>query len=246
VVLRVNSPGGSVSASEAIAREVRLLQAKKPVVVSMGGYAASGGYWISTPGERIFAEPTTITGSIGVYGIFLNFQGLMNDKLGLTFDTVKTGRFADATSAVRPKTAEELALFQDTVDWVYEQFVSKVTDNRKLDRKLVEEIAQGRVWSGSEALKLGLVDEIGGLDAATKYAGKKAGLGENFRVAEYPRGKQFAESFAEALEGRRREKSLAGPVGLLVGEAVRELETLKRYNDPSGLYARLPFDLQLR
>jgi len=246
VVLRVNSPGGSVSASEAIAREVRLLQAKKPVVVSMGGYAASGGYWISTPGERIFAEPTTITGSIGVYGIFLNFQGLMNDKLGLTFDTVKTGRFADATSAVRPKTPEELALFQDTVDWVYEQFVSKVTDNRKLDRKLVEEIAQGRVWSGSEALKLGLVDEIGGLDAATKYAGKKAGLGENFRVAEYPRGKQFAESFAEALEGRRREKSLAGPVGLLVGEAVRELETLKRYNDPSGLYARLPFDLQLR
>lgn len=246
VVLRVNSPGGSVSASETIAREVQLLAASKTLVVSMGAYAASGGYWISIPGERIFAEPTTITGSIGVYGIFLNFQGLMNDKLGLTFDTVKTGKFADAATATRPKTPDEIALFQESVDWVYDQFISKVTDGRKLDRKVVEDIAQGRVWSGGEALKLGLVDEIGGLDAALKHAADRAGLGESFRVAEYPRSKQFAEAFAEALEGRRREKSLSGPVGLLLNEAMNELETLSRFNDPQGLYARLPFDLRLQ
>lgn len=246
VVLRVNSPGGSVSASEAIAREMRLLAEKKTVVISMGSLAASGGYWIAMPGERIFAEPATITGSIGVYGIFVNFQGLMNDKLGLTFDTVKTGRFADAASAVRPKTPDELALFQESVDWVYDQFLTKVTDSRKLDRKLVEEIAQGRVWSGTEALKLGLVDEIGGLNAAIKHAARKAGLGDSFRVSEYPRAKQFAEAFTEALEGHRRDKSFSGPVGLLLNEAVQELETLSRFNDPNGLYARLPFDLRLR
>jgi protease-4 len=181
-----------------------------------------------------------------VYGIFLNFQGLMTDKLGLSFDTVKTGKFADAATITRPKTPEEIALFQESVDWVYDQFISKVTDGRKLDRALVEDIAQGRVWSGSQALKLGLVDEIGGLDAAVKHAAEKAGLGAGFRVAEYPRAKLFAEAFAEALEGRRREKSLAGPVGLMISEAVHELEMLAKFNDPQGLYARLPFDLRLQ
>jgi protease-4 len=129
---------------------------------------------------------------------------------------------------------------------VYDQFISKVTDSRKLDRSVVEDIAQGRVWSGGQALKLGLVDEIGGLDAALKHAAERAGLGDNFRVAEYPRAKQFAEAFAEALEGRRREKSLSGPVGLLLNEAIQELEMLSRFNDPQGLYARLPFDLRLQ
>ncbi len=246
VVLRVNSPGGSVSASEAIAREVALLQQTRPVIVSMGTLAASGGYWIAMPAEHIFAEPTTITGSIGVFGLFLNFQGLFNDKLGLTFDLVKTGKFADAATVTRPKTPEELALFQDTVDWVYDQFISKVAKGRKLDRNAVQEIAQGRVWSGTEALKLGLVDEIGGLAAATQYAAAKAKLDDNFRVTEYPRHKQFAEAFAEALDPRRREQSFSGPAGLLVREATEQVRALGRYNDPQGLYARLPFDLSLR
>jgi protease-4 len=247
VVLRVNSPGGSVTASEDIAREVMLLQKTRPVIISMGSLAASGGYWISAPGEHIFAEPNTITGSIGVFGLFMNFQGLFNDKLGLTFDMVKTGKFADAATVTRPKTPEELALFQDSVDWVYDQFVSKVAASRKLDRAVVAEIAQGRVWSGSEAVKLGLVDEIGGLEAAVKYAATKAKLGDNFRVAEYPRGKQFAEAFTEALEGRRHEQSaFAGPVGQFVREATDELKVINRLNDPQGLYARLPFDLSLR
>lgn len=247
LVLRVNSPGGSVSASEAIQREVRLIQQKMPVIVSMGTVAASGGYWISTYSDRIFAEPATITGSIGVFGMFLNFQGLANDKLGLTFDTVKTGKFADAATIIRPKTDDELAIFQSTVDWVYDQFLSKVVESRKLDRKAVEEIAQGRVWSGSEALKLGLVDEIGGLADAIKYAAAKAKLGDDFQVSEYPRKKMFAEAFAEALEGRRREQtSFGGPVGLLIREVTEQLESLGKFNDPRGLYVRLPFELKLR
>jgi protease-4 len=246
VVLRVNSPGGSVSASEEIAREVTLLGKNKTLVVSMGSLAASGGYWISTQSDRIFAEPTTITGSIGVFGMFMNFQGLMNDKLGLTFDTVKTGKFADAATITRPKTPEELAIFQDSVDWVYDQFLGKVTKGRKLDRAVVEEIAQGRVWSGSEALKLGLVDEIGGLDAAIKYAANKAKLGDNCKVTEYPKAKPFAEQFADALDPRKREQSFAGPIGLLLNQATAELKALGRFNDPSGLYARLPFDVSPR
>ena len=246
VVLRVNSPGGSVSASEAIQREVRLIQKQKPVVVSMGTVAASGGYWISTGTERIFAEPTTITGSIGVFGLFMNVQGLANDKLGLTFDVVKTGKFADANTIARPKTPDELALFQTFVDWVYDQFIAKVAASRKLDRAVVQDIAQGRVWSGAEALKLGLVDELGGLAAAVNFAAQKVKLGEDFRVAEYPRKKQFAEALSEAFEGRRHEQTFNGPMGVFLREASRELVSLGKFNDPRGLYARLPFELQLK
>ncbi len=244
LVLRVNSPGGSVTASEAILRELHLMQKEKPVVVSMGTVAASGGYWISTAADRIFAEPSTITGSIGVFGLFLNVQGLAQDKLGLSFDMVKTGKFADANTIVRPKTEEELAFFQKSVDWVYEEFIGKVAAARKLDKAVVHEIAQGRVWSGSEALKLGLVDEMGGLDAATKYAATKAGLGERFHVAEYPRKKQFAEMFAEAFDrGRREYSNSVGPLGALLRQTASELNTLRQLNDPQGMYARLPFDL---
>ena len=246
IVLRVNSPGGSVSASEAIQREVRLAQKEKPVVVSMGTVAASGGYWIATYSDRIFAEPTTITGSIGVFGLLFNVQGLANDKLGLTFDTVKTGKFADLGTITRPKTEAELAIIQKSVDWIYEQFIGKVAESRKLDRAAVHEIAQGRVWSGTEAKKLGLVDEIGGLDAAIKYAAGKAKLGDNFRVAEFPRKKQFGEAIAEAFEGKRREKGASGPLGIFVREAISEIQALDHFNDPRGLYARLPFELGLK
>ena len=246
VVLRINSPGGSVSASEAIQREVRLIQVEKPVVVSMGTVAASGGYWIATNTERIFAEPTTITGSIGVFGMFLNFQGLATDKLGLTFDTVKTGKFADAASVIRPKTEDELAVFQGFVDWVYDQFISKVADSRHLDRAVVQEIAQGRVWSGREALKLGLVDELGGLADAIKYAANKAKLGDQVRISEYPGKKEFADTLKDMFEGRRREQSFAGPVGSYLREMSTQFASLTKFNDPRGLYARIPFDLPLR
>ena len=247
IVLRVNSPGGSASASEAIQREIRLTRKVKPVVVSMGSYAASGGYWISAYGDRIFAEPNTITGSIGVFGIQFDVQKLTGN-LGLTFDSVKTGKFADALTISRPKTEEELAVFQRMVDWIYGEFVGKVADARHLKLDFVKEIAQGRVWSGQEALKLGLVDEIGGLDPAIKYAAQKAGLGSDYRLVEYPRRKEFSEEIAEMVQRFNPQGAQSGSTGIVAAVTQRleqELKALKAYNDPQGVYARLPLELAL-
>ena len=247
IVLRVNSPGGSASASETIQREIRLARKVKPVIVSMGSYAASGGYWISAYGDRIFAEPTTITGSIGVFGIQFDVQKLANN-LGFTFDSVKTGKFADALTISRPKTDEELAVFQRIVDWIYGEFVGKVADARHLKLDFVKEIAQGRVWSGTEAKKLGLVDEIGGLDAAISYAAEKADLGTNYRLVEYPRKKEFSEAIAEMVERLNPQNTRVQSTGI-VAEITRRLEaelgTLKTFNDPQGVYARLPLELAI-
>jgi protease-4 len=246
IVLRVNSPGGSASASENIAREVRLARKTKPVVVSMGTYAASGGYWISADGDRIFAEPTTVTGSIGVFGIQFDVQKLANN-VGLTFDSVKTGKFADAITITRPKTDEELAVFQNMVDWIYDEFVGKVAAARKLKLESVQEIAQGRVWSGAEAKQLGLVDEIGGLDAAVKYAASKAKLGGNYRLTEYPQRKELAEAITELMERFAPDaRARTGIVGGITQRLRQELATLKTFNDPQGLYARMPMDLSIR
>ncbi|HTO03444.1 MAG TPA: signal peptide peptidase SppA, partial [Opitutus sp.] len=246
IVLRVNSPGGTASASEMILREVRLTKQVKPVVVSMGTYAASGGYWIAAYGDRIFAEPTTVTGSIGVFGIQFDVKELANN-FGLTFDSVKTGKFADAITITRPKTPEEMAVFQRMVDWAYEEFITKVMDGRNLERAFVEEIAQGRVWSGAEALKLGLVDELGGLDAAIGFAATKAELGENYRLVEFPRRKEFAEALQEFFEkitpNSARATGLAGQIATRLED---ELKTLRTFNDPHGLYARLPLNLMIQ
>jgi protease-4 len=158
---------------------------------------------------------------------------------------VKTGRFADALTIMRPKTPEELTVFQGLVDWIYDEFVGKVAEGRKLDRAVVQEIGQGRVWSGAEALKLGLVDEMGGLDAAVRCAAGKAGLVDNYAVVEVPRHKELFEALSEAIEGRRREKTRAGPFGAVLTEVQETLALLRRLNDPKGVYARLPFDLRL-
>ncbi len=247
IVLRVNSPGGSAAASENIQREIRLARKVKPVIVSMGSYAASGGYWIATYGDRIFAEPTTITGSIGVFGMQFDVKKLAND-FGLTFDSVKTGKFADALTISRPKTDEELAVFQRMVDWTYGEFVGKVADARHLKVEFVQEIAQGRVWSGTEAKKLGLVDEIGGLDAALAYAAEKAGVGTNYRLVEYPRKKEFSEAIAEMIERFNPQNTHVQGTGI-VAEVTRRLEAelgvLKTFNDPQGVYARLPLELAI-
>ena len=248
IVLRINSPGGSASASENIQREVRLARKTKPVIVSMGTYAASGGYWIAAYGDRIFAEPTTITGSIGVFGIQFDVKKLAND-FGLTFDSVKTGKFADAITISRPKTPEELAVFQNLVDWIYGEFVGKVVEARKLKREFVEEIAQGRVWSGAEAAKLGLVDEIGGLDAAIKFAATKVGLGPNYRIVEYPQKKELAEAITEMIEKfapDARASANAGVVEKIVERMKTELAALRTFNDPQGIYARLPMEYMIR
>ncbi len=246
IVLRVNSPGGSATAAEEIQRELRLTMKVKPVVVSMGSVAASGGYWISAYADRIYAEPTTITGSIGVFGLFFNVQKLANN-LGFTWDSVKTGKLAGLLTASRPKTDEELAIFQKLVDWIYEQFTDKVADARKLDIARVREIAQGRVWSGAEAKKIGLVDEIGGLHDAMLYAAKKAGLGANFWVTEYPRKRDLRELIDQMLRDMGSgDTHLGGALGKMVGEFKEEVKVLGRFNDPQDIYARLPVNLSVQ
>lgn len=245
IVLRVNSPGGSATASEHIQRELRLAGETKPVVVSMGGYAASGGYWISAYSDRIYAEPSTITGSIGVFGVLFNIQELGAD-LGLTWDTVKTGRFADLGTIARPQTPEEMAVIQGMVDWIYDQFIMKVAEARALPRERVEEIAQGRVWSGLAAKELGLVDEIGGLADAVAYAAERAGLGSDFQVTEFPRRKDLAQVIAEAMERVQPAASQNAVVKDVLGRVMRPLELMGQFNDPKGVYARLPIELAVQ
>ncbi|HEY0967168.1 MAG TPA: signal peptide peptidase SppA [Opitutaceae bacterium] len=245
IVVRVNSPGGSATASEHIQREIRLAKEDKPVVISMGSYAASGGYWISAYGDRIFAEPSTITGSIGVFGLQFDVKKLANETLGLTFDSVKTGQYADLFTITRPKTEGELAVIQSMVDWIYEEFITKVAEARKIDRTVVQEIAQGRVWSGTQALDLGLVDEIGGLDAALAHAASTAGLGDNYRIVEFPREKPLAEALVEMIEGIRP-ATRSSVASRWLARLQEPLVGLDKFNDPRGVYARLPIDLRIR
>jgi protease IV len=245
VVLRVNSPGGSATASEIIQREVILTKKAKPVVISMGSTAASGGYWISTYGSRIFAEPNTITGSIGVFGLQPNFQKLANDN-GVTWDVVKTGKFADSRTVSRPKNPEEIAVIQRIIGGIYDQFLTKVSESRKLDPKKVAEIAQGRVWSGAEAKKLGLVDEIGGLNQAIASAAKLAKL-DRWHVMESQRTPGFEERILRSLVGNGQVKE--GPENPLTQQfdvIQSDLQMLKSMNDPQGIYMRLPENLQIK
>ena len=246
VVLRVNSPGGSATAAEVIGREVMLTGKKKPVIVSMGNLAASGGYWISMGSNRIFAEPNTITGSIGVFGMLFNAEKLAANN-GLTWDVVKTARFADINTVSRPKNPQELANIQRIVDRIYERFITKVADSRKLPKNKVQEIAQGRVWSGTAAKQLGLVDEIGGLEDAVAEAAKQAKLGDDWQLEEYPKHRSFEERILERLSGVRVLKPAAklDPLTAEVKKMQEELAVIKSMNDPQGIYVRLPFNLRI-
>lgn len=253
VVLRINSPGGSATAAEVMQREVRLVRQEKPLVVSMGDYAASGGYWIASDSNRIFAEANTITGSIGVFGLLFNAQKLANDN-GITWDAVKTGRYADSQTVSRPKSPEELAIYQRSVDRIYNLFLNKVAQGRKLPQPRVAEIAQGRVWSGTAAKQIGLVDEIGGLNAAIEYAAKQANLGDNWELKEYPRTSSFSERlFGRATQEARTalgvESTPQKPTDPILTEFQKlqqEIAVLRHMNDPLGVYARLPFNIKIQ
>ena len=245
IVMRVNSPGGSASASELIQREVVVTRKLKPVVISMGHLAASGGYWISTYGDRIFAEPTTITGSIGVFGMLPNVKKLANEH-GITWDSVQTAKMASLGTMTRPKTELELARIQGIVDHIYEQFIAKVADSRKLKREAVHEIAQGRVWSGQEALKLGLVDELGGLGDAVKHAAKLAKAEGDFYLIGPEREPDTLREILKSLgQSKPRKLTRSGPVELLTERFKVQFERLSALNDPRGVYARLPFEIDI-
>ena len=201
VVLRVNSPGGSGLASETIWREVRLTAAVKPVVVSMGDVAASGGYYIAAPATKIYAEPTTITGSIGVFGMIPNMKGFFNNKLGITFDGVKTHKYADMMTVSRPLTEVEKGKVQGYIDDFYSGFTQRVAEGRKLTVAQVDSIGQGRVWTGADAKARGLVDELGGLEDAITAAAELADLTE-YKQVDLPKQKDLFQQIMEDLSGQ--------------------------------------------
>ena len=244
VVLRVNSPGGSAVASDLIQREIILIQKEKPVVVSMGYVAASGGYWISAYSNRIFAEPNTITGSIGVFGLLPNVKRLAN-SVGITWDSVQTSKLGAMQTLSRPKTEAELARIQTSVDMIYSEFIRKVSEGRRLKPEFVNEIAQGRIWSGKEAIKLGLVDELGGLGQAIDHAVLISKLGDDYQI-DYPQPPKggFNKIF-ESL-GKKEEPMGTGNFSEIARQIKNQINWLNALNDPNDIYARVPFDLNLK
>ena len=240
VVLRVSSPGGSAYGSEQIWRALSKLKEKKPLVVSMGDYAASGGYYISCMADVIVAQPNTITGSIGIFGLIPNIQGL-NEKLGLSYDGVKTNELGDAISLNRPFRPEERDLMQNYVNRGYELFVKRCADGRKKTTDQIMAIAEGRVWTGVDALKIGLVDRIGGLDEAIVIAAKKAKL-TAYNVKELPVKEDFAtklmKGFGEDIETRIMKAQL--------GEQYKVFKEIRNVQKLNGIQARLPYELIVR
>ena len=243
IVLRVNSGGGSALASENIWRELILAKKDKPVVVSFGDVAASGGYYISAAADTIFAQPNTITGSIGVFAIVPNMQKFFNNKLGMTFDAVKTAPDADAGSIVQPLTASQQRYFQQSVDSIYHTFKTRVSDGRKLSMAMVDSIGQGRVWSGRRAIDLGLVDRLGGLQDALVTAAKMAKL-SSYALREYPEPQSIFDYFMGSREDALKNDAIAkevGQSGLKTYQAIKSLKTMIGVSQ-----AKLPFEYQLQ
>ncbi|MBP7514887.1 MAG: signal peptide peptidase SppA [Flavobacteriales bacterium] len=245
IVLRVNSPGGSGLASDVIWREVNLAKQTKPVVVSMGDYAASGGYYIACAADKIYAQPNTITGSIGVFGIIPNMQGFFNDKLGITFDGVKTNKYADMMTTSRPLSAEEKGIIQGYVDNFYDTFKTRVAEGRKMTVAQVDSIGQGRVWTGIRGKELGLVDELGGLEDAIAGAAELAKLAEgDYRTVDYPEQESFLKELMKNLDGGAkawvREEAFGEDV-----ELMHQFEAVRKARGMMGVQARMPFELEV-
>ncbi len=241
VVLRVNSPGGSALASEVIWREMDLLRKVKPVVASMGDLAASGGYYISCFADTIVAQPNTITGSIGAFGLFFTGQDLLNNKLGVNIETVPTHRYSDLGTFDRPLSDGERQILIASVDDIYNTFKERVAEGRGMNTAYVDSIGQGRVWSGKDALRLGLVDMMGGLDTAISIARNMAGIEGEYRIVEYPEQEdpftRLLREFGGNYEARLLRERL--------GEYAHYLEMAERIQKSQGIQTRLAFDLQI-
>jgi protease-4 len=240
IVLRVNSPGGNPIASDIIWREMELASKVKPVVISMGNYAASGGYYISAPGTKILASPTTITGSIGVFGLIPNAGKLMNQKLGISTQTVNTNKNSDFPSIYRPMEIYEKEMMQLSIEKVYSDFVSKVSSGRKMTVAAVDSIGQGRVWSGSDAKKIGLVDETGGLSASVEEAAKLAGI-ETYSIRELPVDVDPFTRILSQLSGDIRMRILKNELG----EYKKFIDEIQEIKNLSGIQARLPYFIEV-
>ena len=236
IVMRVNSPGGSAVASEVIRREVELAAKEKPVIVSMGNYAASGGYWISSTADYIFADPNTLTGSIGVFGTIPNLKGFLNDKIGLTFDEVKTNKNADFGSLSKPLTPYQMTMMQKHVTETYDNFITLVSETRGLRKTFVDSIAQGRVWSGTDALEIGLVDELGGIDKAIAYAADKAGL-TSYSIKEFPKQEDPLENL---FKTETQEYYTKAVIKNNLGSSYKYLEAIENISKIEGIQALMP------
>ncbi len=240
VVLRVNSPGGSALASDVIWREVKLTKEVKPIIVSMGDVAASGGYYIACAADSIFAQPNTITGSIGVFGIIPNLQNFFNNKLGITFDEVKTGKYADLGNISRPLTADERSIIQQQVDQIYFTFTKKVADGRKKDRSFIDSIGQGRVWTGEQALELGLVDRLGSIENAIESAAKMANI-EEYRLVSYPALSDPIQSFL----GNTSNDISVWFMKREMGDSYSYYRQAKQVIEQTGVQARIPYTITI-
>ncbi len=242
IVLRVNSPGGSAFASELILREIKLAQEKIPVVVSMGNLAASGGYYISSSANKIVAEPATITGSIGVFGLMFNVGEALNSKLGITFDRVKTNEYSDFGSTVRPWTDKEKDLVTRSVKQTYQVFLKHVSDGRNMSVEEVDKIARGRVWTGADARKLGLVDTLGNLDTAIKIAQEMADI-ETYQIKSYPESRSTMEVIMEKITGEK-EETVDAALAKSLGQEYYYLKEINQAREMSGIQTRLPFAIR--
>ncbi len=240
VVLRVNSPGGSALASDVMWREVELLREEKPIIASMSDVAASGGYYISMGCDTIVAQPNTITGSIGVFGLLFNSQKLLNEKVGITIDRVNTGAYSDLGSVTRPMLTKEEKIIQKGVDDIYKIFTHKAAIGRNMSVEALQEVASGRVWSGVEAQKNGLVDVLGGLDTAIKIAAEKAKISD-YDIVYYPKKKSFLQELASEYEASSETKFLKKQLG----KYYPYYEMLKRAEEGDKIQARMPYDLIL-
>lgn len=242
IVLRVNSPGGSILASEVIWREMSEAKKVKPVIVSMGEVAASGGYYIAAPADTIVAQPNTITGSIGIFGILFNVQELVNDKLGVTTDVVSTGELSDFGNMARPLTEVERTIIQSSVEDGYETFISRVAEGRGMHPDSVRKVASGRVWTGTQAKARGLVDVLGGLDTAIGIAAAKIKAGEDYRVVYYPEKKPWFEelmvSFSDQVQVRILQTQLGDQYPLY-----QKIQKLKNYQ---GVQVRMPQEIVIK
>ena len=241
VVLRVNSPGGSAFASEQIWYAVKELKTKKPVIVSMGDYAASGGYYISCGADTIVAEPTTLTGSIGIFGMVPNVKEL-TDKIGLSYDVVKTNKYADFGNIMRPFSEGEKALLQMMVAEGYDTFITRCAEGRHTTKEAIEKIAEGRVWTGEAAKELGLVDELGGIDKALEIAVAKAGVG-GYTIVSYPEKKDVLSSLLDTKPTNYVESQL---LKSKLGEYYRQFGLLTNLKEQSMIQARVPFELNIK
>ena len=239
IVLRVNSPGGSALASEIIWREINLAKQKKKVVVSMGDYAASGGYYIACNADKIFANNSTLTGSIGVFGIVPNTKNFLNEKLGVYIETVKTHKHSDIANGYRKLSDDELNVIQNSVEDIYETFITHVSEGRGIPVRKVDEIGQGRVWSGADALSIGLIDEIGGLEDAIASAADLSAL-EDYRIITLPKKTDMFEEFIESFSAKQ---NIVLPDFLGISEKmINQLEFL---NSKEKIQARIPFIMEV-